>query len=342
MKILIDITHPAQVHFFKNLIWRFRKNKDKVIVTARQKDVTVELLKKSNIPYISLSHEKGTFLGTVWELLERDVSLLKIAKRFRPDVMLAQTGVSIGIVGALLRIPRIVLEEAEHARLQRLIGLPFANIIMTGTGYLKNHGSRQRTFRGIWVQAYLDSRYFRADPEPLRKVGINIDRPYILLRTVSWSAAHDVGLKGLLENELMSIVEKLSRFGQVFISSEGPLPDSLNKYKSPVRAEYIHHLLAFASLYIGEGGTMAAEASVMGIPSIFCNPLRCGYLLALEKDYGLVCNCNNIPEGLDIAEELFKDPDLKSIWQKKKEKLLDESEDITEFMFGLVNKTALE
>ncbi len=39
MRILVDIGHPAHVHFFKNFIWEMEKRGHEFIVTARDKDV---------------------------------------------------------------------------------------------------------------------------------------------------------------------------------------------------------------------------------------------------------------------------------------------------------------
>lgn len=336
MRILVDILHPAQVHFFKHLIWQLRRNKEKVLVTASEKDVALELLRKLNIPCVCVSRRRATFLGKALGLFERDVGLMVVAKRFRPDVMLAQTGVSIGIVGALLGIPRIVLEEAEHAHLQRLAGLPFATVIMTGTGYLKEHGTRQRRFRGIWVQSYLNPGYFQPDPEILRRGGVDPSARYIVLRTVSWDAAHDIGKKGVNEEDLHTIVKKLERFGRVIISSESLLPDSLKGYQNPLPVEHMHHLLAYATLYIGEGATMAAEAAVLGTPAICCNQIRWGYLLALEERYELLYNAKNFQDACQIADELLHREDLRETWRERRECLLRDSEDIVAFMLDLV------
>ena len=340
MNILVDITHPAQLHFFRFLIQKLRENGDEVLVTARRKDVLIDLLDALQIPFECLSRKRPSFLGMVYELIERDFRLWSVSKRFRPDVMLAQTGVSIGIVGLLRGVPRVVLDEAEYAAIQRAIGLPFANIIMTGTGYLKDQGRRQRCFKGVWVQSYLDPRYFTPDPEPLRRAGIEPDEPYIVLRMVSWSAVHDIGKRGAELEELQSAVEQLGRFGRVIISSEYALPESLRSYVNPLPAERAHDLLAFADLYIGEGGTMAAEAAVLGVPSICCSPLQWGYLRALESKYELLYNYDSLPEGLEKALELLSQGDLRQRWRHRREKLLAESEDIPAFMFELVRQTA--
>ncbi|HBG28861.1 MAG: hypothetical protein A2Y10_16860 [Planctomycetes bacterium GWF2_41_51] len=338
MRVIVDISHPSQVHFFKNLILKFRKNKDKVLITARGKDVTLDLLKNLNFKHICLSHQTGGVFSMARELILRYVLMWIIVKRFKPDILIAETGVTIGLIGLLLRIPRIVEEDTEHAKLQRMIGLPFVSIIMTGLGYLGNHGRRERKFKGVWVQSYLNPEYFTPDASVLTDAGIDSSEPFIVLRMVSWSAAHDTGLHGYTEKQYLEIINKLSKYGRIIISSEGALPQSMAQYRNPVSPEKVHHLLAMALLYIGEGATMAAEAAVLGTPAIFCNPLPLGYLKAMEKDYQLVYNCENFDAGFEIAEKLLNIDNLKELWQQRRKKLLDESEDINEFMFRTVKE----
>ncbi len=102
--------------------------------------------------------------------------------------------------------------------------------------------------------------------------GVDPAQPYVVLRTVAWSAAHDVGLYGAGRSALACAVERLSAHGRVLISSEDPLPEDLVAYRNPVSADRMHDLLAYARLYVGEGGTMAAESAVLGTPAVFCNP----------------------------------------------------------------------
>lgn len=338
MRVIVDISHPSQVHFFKNLILRFRKNKDKVLITARGKDVTLDLLRNLNLKYICLSSQTGGMISMFRELIVRYILMWIIVRRFKPDILIAETGVTIGMIGTILRIPRIVEEDTEHAKLQRMLGLPFVSIIMTGLGYLGNHGKRERRFKGVWVQSYLNPEYFTPQTSVLEDAGIEIDKPFIVMRMVSWNAAHDKGLHGFGESQYLDVIEKLSKYGRVIVSAEGELPLSMAKYKNPVSPEKVHHLLAFAKLYIGEGATMAAEAAVLGTPAIFTNPLPLGYLQAMEKEYELLYNCNDFTEGMEIAEKLLNDKNLKNIWQLRRKKLLDESEDITEFMYKIAKE----
>ncbi len=342
MRALVDITHPAHVHLFKHVLRKLQAAGDPVLVTSREKDVTTTLLDALGIEHVCLSRAGRSLPGLAGEWAVRCVRLLRHARRFRPDVMLALNGVCTAPVGALLRVPRVVLEEAEHARLQRSVALPLATHIMTGTGYQGDHGARQRRFRGIWVQAYLDPRYFSPAAAPLREAGVDVDSPYIVVRLVAWQAAHDAGLAGTETGDLVEAVEQLSSFGRVLVSSERPLPEPLLPWRNPVPAEHMHDLLAFAALYLGEGGTMAAEAGVLGTPAIFCSPLKCGYLTAMAEDYGLVRIAGSIDEALPIAKELLVNPALAAEWQARRKALLDDSQDVVEFMYDTLVEAASE
>jgi len=332
MRVLFDITHPAQVHFFKNVIARLRGQGARVLVTTRQKDVTLQLLRALGIEHLCLSRMGHGLAGMATELVVRHGRMFRVASRFRPDVMVARMGISIGPTGALLRVPRIVFEDTEHAKLQAMLSLPFATYICTGSGYLKDYGARQVRFRGVPHLAYLAPAVFTPDADALRRHGVDVDRPYILLRTVAWAAAHDRGIQGPSAASVADAVRRLSPFGRVLLSSEKPLPPELRPYASPVPPQYLLDLLAFARLYIGEGGSIAAEAAVLGVPSIFCNRLRVGYLLGLERDYGLAYNRDTLDEGVAVATELLSRPNLREEWQERRLRMLAQSEDVAGFM----------
>ena len=339
MKVLFDVVDTAHVHFFSPIIKRLKEEGHAVLVTARQKDITIELLEKLGIDYECISKRGKGIFGLALELLIRYFRLFAVARRFKPDVMLAKNGgASIGLIGAIFRVPRLVLEDTEHAKLQRAIGLPFATCIITGTGYLHDHGERQRKFSGVWVQSFLNAEDFTPDPSRLHSVGIDTDKPYIVVRTVAWEAAHDIGHQGITTAALKNIVESLKPYGRVILCSETDLPAELEPYRNPAHSEDVHHLLAFATLYIGEGASMAAEAAVLGTPAVYTNPLKLGYMSAMEKDYSLVRNADSIEHGLEIAQKLLQNKNLADEWNTKQKKFLTDSENIKEIMIREIKK----
>ena len=63
MTILVDIVHPADVHFFKHAIREWERRGHKVVVTARDKEMTLKLLKSyEQLSTASVIKVKG-FMG---------------------------------------------------------------------------------------------------------------------------------------------------------------------------------------------------------------------------------------------------------------------------------------
>ena len=77
--------------------------------------------------------------------------------------------------------------------------------------------------------------------------------------------------------------------GLIRILANLPLEPQFEKYRIRINPLDMHHVMAFASLYIGDSQTMAAEAGVLGVPFVRFNDFvgRIGYLRELEDKYEL-------------------------------------------------------
>jgi hypothetical protein len=343
MRLLFDITHPVNVYFFKHLIRRFGQEGGQVLVTARDKDVTLELLSSFAIPHITISRQQRGLLGMAGELIRRNLRLIGLARRFRPDVMVAaEGGVSVGPVGTMLGIPQVVFDQVDIAPLQQLVGLTFARLICTSTSYRRHYGSRHVRFRGFLVQSYLDPRRFRPDLAAMRQAGIEPTQPLIVLRLVRRSASHDRENthQALATGRLIQAVDRLGRFGRVLISSEDPLPPPLAPYANPVPAIHLHSLLACAKLVLAEGGTVGVEAGVLGTPAICFHTYDFGYLRALEQKYGVIRRVATSQEALDLAEVLLEQDDLRQQWSERARALFEDTVDVPEVMYRLIAQAA--
>lgn len=161
-----------------------------------------------------------------------------------------------------------------------------------------------------------------------------------MLRLSAWQALHDFGRKRLSDNDVLRIAETLSPYARVIISAEGPVPPSLASYANTVDFSKGLDFLALAAVYIGEGGSMAAEAACLGVPSIFVSPLRCGYLNALRSRYGLVVQPTDWREAAHQALDVLMDPDRRDAAQRSRQKLIQDSGDPLEFIIRLVDEYA--
>ncbi len=291
MKVLIDICHPAHVHFFKNIILILEKNNHEVLITSRDKDVTIDLLDKLAVKHLCISKAptSKSLIGFARELIKRDFQLIKIARRFKPDIMVAIGGIFVAHAGLFVKSRTIACYDTENAKLQNLLTYPFINKLLVPRAY-KSWTPRNRTTRynGYHELSYLHPGYFTPNKEIALKNGLQPKAKNFLLRIVSWNANHDINEAGWTNDFLKEIVSELSSLGKVIISTERTLPKELDKHVYRGEPDELHHLLAFCSLYIGESATIASEAAVLGVPAIYIANTSRGYIDEQEEMYQLV------------------------------------------------------
>lgn len=119
MRILYDIVHPADVHFFRHASELQQKRGDQVLVTSREKDIALPLLECLGIAHQPLTRRGCSRLGLLAELLQRDLRLLAVARRFRPDILVANNSPCVAHVATLLRRPSLIFDDTEVHRMSR-------------------------------------------------------------------------------------------------------------------------------------------------------------------------------------------------------------------------------
>ena len=181
-------------------------------------------------------------------------------------------------------------------------------------------------------------------------------KPYFILRFASLNAHHDSGIKGIDTEVAHRLIEILSPHGRIYITSERPLEPQFEKYRIKINPLDMHHVMAFASLYIGDSQTMAAEAGVLGVPFVRFNDFvgRIGYLRELEDTYqlGYGIHASVLPADSPIrrndgsvqpsgVEELYKrveqlvampSEERRATFQSRRQKMLSEKIDCAKFL----------
>ena len=337
MKILFDITHPAHVHLFKYTIWELEKRGNDILTVARDKDVTLRLLKEYGFHFQCLSRAKKG-LGMLIELVEHEWKLCHIAKRFKPDIMINAAGTFIAHVGCILRIPTIAFTDTEHAHLTNKTTFPFVNAICTPSCYLDNLGRKQIRYDGYHELAYLHPERFVPDPAVLDEIQLSEGKRFFIVRFVSWNAAHDVGQRGFTDNGRHRLIELLKQHGKVIITSEDKLPPEFEPYRISVKSTKIHDLLYYAAMYVGEGGTMASEAALLGTPSVLVNSITAGTFQELESKYELMYRFEDENQALNRILNLLSEKDLKQKWQEKRKVVLKDKIDVTDWIIRYVQE----
>ena len=70
MKIFLDIGHPAHVHYFRKSIKILQEKGHEFLITARNKDVTIQLLDHYKIDYYNRGKGHGNIIGKILYLLK--------------------------------------------------------------------------------------------------------------------------------------------------------------------------------------------------------------------------------------------------------------------------------
>jgi len=186
----------------------------------------------------------------------------------------------------------------------------------TGGGFLVTYPSYHEL-------AYLHPDHFQPDPNTVKALGLDPQSGYFIVRFVSWQASHDVGETGLGLNFKKEIVDRLSKHGQVLITSEGALPADLEHLRFQLPVENMHNVMALARMVVGESATMASEAAVLGVPALFISDTGRGYTDDEER-LGLVFNFTTQQQKqvLTKLDELLAMPDLQAEFLRRREQML--------------------
>lgn len=340
MRVIFSIQHPAHVHLFRNAISELRNEGHAVRVCVREKEVAVELLERYDIPHVVLAGEANSLAQLALIELKYEFRLTRVARRFEPDVMVAMGGVAISRPAKLSGAKCLVFTDTEFATLQNTLAFPFADRICTPECYQGDIGRKQVKYPGYHELAYLHPNRFTPDPDVLAETDLDPEDTFVLLRLVSWQAAHDIGDRGF--DDVCDVVERLESTGaRVLITSEADLPAGLESRRITVPPHRIHHLMSYANLFIGESATMATESAVLGTPAVFISTSRRGYTDELEQKYGLVFTFSDErrqQRGLQKALSILNDQSTD--WEKRRERVLDEKIDTTEFMISQIHEIA--
>lgn len=339
---IFDCHHPKHYLTLRQLARRCQANGIDVLWTIRDKDVTVQLAVQDGFtPNILTRAQKG-WVGRLIELFAYDWKLYRLARRHRPFALMGNT-FSVAHVGALARIPSIVINDDDkwtNPQYPLLAYLPATRIVLPDC-INENWGKKTRHHHGLHELAYLHPDTYRPNPCIREQLGVGRDERLFLIRLVANTATHDVGVKGFSAEAIDSLLQRLSREGRVFISSEGLLSDGLAQFVLPLPISAFHDVLAACYLVVTDGNTVAAEAAVLGIPSVRMTSLAPrSYLSMLEHKFHLTFGFHPKEPAAFFAklDELLAHQTLAAEWQKRRREMLASLQDPTDIFWDELSR----
>lgn len=363
MKILFMISHPAHFHMFRYTIDNLQHDGHEVVVVIRPKDVLEQLCIDANMPYYKVKNrpKKWGMFGLAIFLIEKIIEVLHIACKEKPDMLVGSDGV-LAVVGKILRIPAFECyeDDGEAIALYAKMFFPIYTGLLGPTCCSAwKWENKKISYPSYQELGYIHPNQFTPEKAIVEKYGIDTTKPYFVIRFAKLTAHHDVGIHGMNTQIAEHVVNMLKPHGQIYITSERELEPQFEPYRIRINPLDMHHVMAFASLYIGDSQTMAAEAGVLGTPFVRFNDFvgRLSYLHELEaptdytprKDGYVPIVDKHVPDEVHYSlgyghktadvEGFYNSiakwlaiPNRKEICAQRREKMLSEKIDYAKFL----------
>ena len=360
MNILIQLSHPAHFHLYKNVAHNLIADGHQVLFVIKSKDILEQLLQNAGLPYVNINQHahRGSKLGILWDMFVREWRIIKLCRKHKIDLITGSTP-ETAHVSWLLRIHGVNTGEDDLdvvPAFKKIAGPVIQCFVAPNPCDAGPVEKRTSHYPGYHELAYLHPNHFTPLREVVEGYGIDVEKPYFVLRFASLNAHHDSGIKGINTEVAQRLIDILSPHGRIYITSERPLEPQFEQYRIHINPLDMHHVMAFASLYIGDSQTMAAEAGVLGVPFVRFNDFvgRIGYLRELEDVYELGYGIHATPLASDSpirrndgsvqpsgvealyerVEQLVAMPaeERKATYQARREKMLSEKIDCAKFL----------
>jgi predicted glycosyltransferase len=367
MRFLIEAHHPAHIHFFKHAVRVWQERGDQVLLIGRDRDVMKQLLAAYDwIPAEIVSSTGRGNRFPLREMLLRQLAVAERVRRFRPSLVLSLMG-SYTQVARLLGVPNIIFTDSEFQSFNHRIAHPFATRIYTPACFWKPLGSKQRRYAGYHELAFLHPKRFSARPAVLERLRVNggpgalghtvgaaasggaarasaLTHPnpeeYVVIRTSAWNTLHDIGQSGLGPHfeRLMQLL--VPHYSVYIVPEGGQLAPRWAEHRLSVPPDEYHDVLAFAKLVVTEGASTASEAACLGVPSVYVNTTRRGYLEDQERRYQLVYNFTDPVLAIAKTAELIAAPPSRAALARAQEQLVADHIDVTDYVVGELDRFA--
>ena len=319
MKIWFDILTPKQYLFFGYFIQKLRKQ-HKIVSTSRKYQQVNGIRKFGSInPIIVGKHGGKNNVNKLLASLDRTKLLTNKIEKLNPDLLISFCSPEASRVAFGLGIPHIAFSDSPHAEAVMRLSLPYAAKLLTpwiipksdfeGFGInRKNIISYKAIDAGIIIKNYQKNKQKK------------INRKKIIVIRPEESEAAYITKKSKTIKIIKKIVDKFPEEQKIVLSRYKGQTENLRKifgsdiclFSKPVNGK---ELLNNTDCFIGSGGTMTAEAGLLGIPTISLNtiPNRIEDFLVKKR---IIVRSEN-PEK--ISKEVYQSLNNLQIIKKRKE-----------------------
>jgi uncharacterized protein len=347
MRVWVDLLTPKQVLFFRPVIESLRESGVEVLATSRRYREVGPLADRAGLrlEYVGDRGHRGQE-DQLLAATNRQAEMIPLVKGFGPQVAMSIASAVCARIAFGLNIKHVAVNDSPHSEVAGRLSIPLSYHLLCPWVI------PYKAWEPFGIGRNQVSTYHALDPaawlkrEPLhgpvpdvdsgkKTITVRVqesDAPYLAKSDLKWvdkvlesllASFPDANLVALCRYDYQ-VEEVRAKFGSRWI-----VPDEVVSG---------HDLLAKTDLFVGMGGTMNAEAALMGVPTIsaFQGSLYTDRYLA---SVGLLERALT-PSALVAKATRLLAGSFKERYARKAKRVLDSMEDPVPKIAGFVKKTA--
>lgn len=331
--IWFDLVTPKSVLFFIPIIKEIENRGKKVLITAREGNgysEVVELLRLYDMEFVNRGEFGGACLkDKLHASIERQKALMEFVTLYDIDRLVCLCSVDANRVAFGLGIPVVNFYDIplsdyktnfKRALPQARLTLPlstkvFKPFVVPNEIFLRFSLDEEQIFDYDFIDPLIWLKDFKSDFSYVEKIlkpySLDLSKPLIVIREEEYKSSY-VDKKYPILYECLENIKELTdaniviipRYESEYLRKEFPFSIVLEE------KVIIQHLLAFADLFIGGGGTLNTEACYFNTPTISTRSFICHYD-KYQIDNELMVWVSTKDELIEKVQELLIKPKVR-------------------------------
>jgi predicted glycosyltransferase len=338
--------------FFKPAVNELEKSGHEVLITSRNYRECNQLAKIKNLNLTIVGKHGGDLkYQKLRQSAHRTYLLAEIVNKFNPCISVSYSSPEATRVAFGLGIRTISLNDSPHSYSVNKLSIPLTNYLLcpwiipykawSPFGIHRNQIIRYKALDPVaWLRSYRSEGYTRKDLFGKNKL---LKEWTILIRPTE-SAASYISTKNIQSNLCLmdSIVSTFHRASNIIFLCryQDQVVDFSNRYRGRaiVSKETMDglELISICDVFVGGGGTMSAEAALMGKPVISIAPIRF-YINDYLTRLNLIWQISDKSALLKLLTKLQENSQMQITQQRLAKKLMDKMEDPIEILLDTIN-----
>jgi uncharacterized protein len=328
--------------FFRRAVNLLHNSGHEVLCTSRKYREAVELarIKKLDLTFVG-SHGGADRYNKLRESARRTYELAEVVKQFGPDAAVTFSSPEGSRVAFGLGIRHIGFNDSPHAEAVAKLTIPLTSKLYcpwviphsawSGYGIAKKNIVH---YRALDPAAWLKHLNDDDDIQEVKQ-----EKKMILLRLEESKASYIADKKISITRIIDSFVDKLWQSANILVLCryEDQIAEVESRYGNKVQVlrDVVEGtaLIKSTQLFVGAGGTMTAEAALLGKPTISIAPIQF-YVEKYLVRSGLVKRAINSRSLVRLGTKMISDERYIQMQKKRAARILGRMEDPTERMIS--------